>query len=505
LNTIDYLIGRYGHDALVSMISGASTGTVDLALQQATGLGLSEFETEWAESLARGHAHPEWIKVAHAFDPDAAHAHVLALATPTMEGRQAGSQGAELAAGYISERFAEYGLKSSATMIGGSASDRAPPFVQRFPISYTRHLTVPTLELIGSQGNLLAEMLFRQEFAVLVTSSSRGGRVSGDLVWLGSAKNEEIDLDGKIAVQRSSNDLQAQVHWAIRHNASALILLGKKAGQRSALSKQPLPATGPLSQTLPVLELTRKGGERLLRTGGWMIGDLDSFPPAQDLGIDARVNVVLSEPETVLDANVLGLLPGTDPELSKQVIVVGAHYDHVGDDPDDVRYSGANDNASGVSVLLEIARLWQASGYRPKRSVLFAAWGAQEPGQVGSRHYIGDPLVPLDQTVAVVQLDGVGGGRGYFLEAQSDPEREGLLRFTIQASEAWVDGRLTLTRPSLESDHSPFREAGIPGLLLTWREASDENLANELADPVQPYRLGVTGRMLALTLMALSG
>jgi hypothetical protein len=91
------------------------------------------------------------------------------------------------------------------------------------------------------------------------------------------------------------------------------------------------------------------------------------------------------------------------------------------------------------------------------------------------------------------------------LEAQGDPEREGLLRFTIQASEAWVDGRLTLTRPSLQSDHSPFREVGIPGLLLTWRESSDENLADELADPVEPYRLGVTGRMLALTLMALAG
>jgi Zn-dependent M28 family amino/carboxypeptidase len=191
--------------------------------------------------------------------------------------------------------------------------------------------------------------------------------------------------------------------------------------------------------------------------------------------------------------------------LSKQAIIVGAHYDHVGDDPDGVRYSGANDNASGVSVLLEIARLWQQTGYRPKRTVVFAAWGAQEPGQVGSGYYLANPLWPLGRTMAVIQLDAVGGGRGYFLEAQGDPSREGLLRFTIEASEAWVDGRLTLTRPLGQSDHSPFREAGIPGLLLTWRESSDENLPDELADPVQAYRLGVTGRMLAITLMALAG
>jgi hypothetical protein len=422
-----------------------------------------------------------------------------------MAGRQAGSAGAEQAATYVADRFLEYGLIPVGQPYDGTASQDTPSFFQRFPISYTTFLSVPTLDLQSRQGRVLESLVYRQDFDTLVSPSSRAGRVSGNLVWVKGPDWHDIDLDGKIALQYSSDSVQSQVLQATLHNAEALILIGRQAGRRSSLSKQPLPVTSPLSQTLPVLELTRSGGERLLRVAGWTATDLASFPPAQDLGIDVRLEVALSEPTTVETVNVLGLLPGADPELSKQVFIVGAHYDHVGDGPGATRYTGANDNASGISVLLQIAHLWQQSGYRPKRSVLFAAWGAQEPGEVGSRFYVEHPLLPLNQTVAVVQLDSVGGGRGYFLEAQGDPNREGLVRFTIEASEQWVDGRLTLTRPTGQSDHTPFRDVGIPGLLVTWRESSDENLPEELADPVIPYRLGVTGRMIVLTLMALAG
>jgi Zn-dependent M28 family amino/carboxypeptidase len=189
--------------------------------------------------------------------------------------------------------------------------------------------------------------------------------------------------------------------------------------------------------------------------------------------------------------------------LQRQVIILGAHYDHVGDDPER-RYSGANDNASGIAVLLEIARLWHDTGFRPQRSVLFAAWGAQEPGQVGARYYVEHPTMPLTNTVAVVQLDAVGGGDGFFLELQGTPEQEGLLRFSFQAAERLVDGRLALTKPSGQSDHLPFRERGIPSALVTWRDASEENLPDEIADQVQDYRLGVAGRMVAFALMSIT-
>ena len=90
------------------------------------------------------------------------------------------------------------------------------------------------------------------------------------------------------------------------------------------------------------------------------------------------------QPREIKARNVLGMLPGADPQHKDEIVVIGAHYDHMGHDPDGNIYNGANDNASGVAVMLEIARLWQAQGFRPDRSVLFAAWDVEEQGLVGS-------------------------------------------------------------------------------------------------------------------------
>jgi hypothetical protein len=202
----------------------------------------------------------------------------------------------------------------------------------------------------------------------------------------------------------------------------------------------------------------------------------------------------------------------------------------VGDDPAR-RYAGANDDASGIGVLLEIARLWQEQGYRPQRSVLFAAWGAQELGDIGSRYYVGHPFLPLAQTAAMLQLDAVGGGAGHYMEAEGLRETEGQLLFSMEAAEDLVDGRLQLTAPretsllseekdpiyisifegvssqwvrAKQSDHAPFRQIGVPTLLVTWRGASEDNWPVEIADEVEPYRLGVTGRMVTLVMMSVA-
>jgi Zn-dependent M28 family amino/carboxypeptidase len=158
-----------------------------------------------------------------------------------------------------------------------------------------------------------------------------------------------------------------------------------------------------------------------------------------------------------------------------------------------------------VAVMLEIARLWQAAGYRPSRSVLFAAWGAQEPGQRGMVYYAEHPAFPLEDTCAVLHLEAVGGGEGYYLGAQGTREQEGLLRAALQAAEDELDGRLTIVSPPKRDDPAALlRQAEIPTLWLTWREASEENWPEQYADPVEPYRLGVTGQMVALGLMILA-
>lgn len=111
--------------------------------------------------------------------------------------------------------------------------------------------------------------------------------------------------------------------------------------------------------------------------------------------------------------NVLGLLPGSDPDLARSVVVIGAHYDHLGfgefgstGETGEI-HNGADDNASGVSVMLEAARIL-ATGPRPSRSVLFIAFTGEELGLVGSSHYARNPAFPLTRTLAMVNLDMVG-------------------------------------------------------------------------------------------------
>jgi hypothetical protein len=122
----------------------------------------------------------------------------------------------------------------------------------------------------------------------------------------------------------------------------------------------------------------------------------------------------------LIDANVLGLIRGGDADLREEVVVVGAHYDHIGIvapvDGDSIA-NGADDDASGVIAMLEIARA-MASGPPPARTIVFVAFTGEEMGLLGTRHYIENPTVPLEQMAAQLQIEMIGrpdslaGGHG---------------------------------------------------------------------------------------------
>ncbi len=123
-------------------------------------------------------------------------------------------------------------------------------------------------------------------------------------------------------------------------------------------------------------------------------------------------NTPSGEPGTL--RNVVGVLPGTDPEWTGQSALLTAHYDHLGRGWPDVHsgdegqiHPGADDNASGVAVLLELARTFAAAG-PPRRTILFVAFSGEEAGMLGSRHYVEHPVRPLDQIMGVINLDTVG-------------------------------------------------------------------------------------------------
>jgi len=517
-DVVRHLAETHGWEKVLALVGELGRGlSLEDAFSTATGQTLAEFEAAWRESVARAHARPEWATAARQFDPEATQGHMTELAGPAYGGRLAGSPGSQAAAGYIAQKFAAYGLTPAGD--GGT-------FFQQVPISYTAMTSAPRLVLLDQEGKTLDELEYRQDFVALFEGAAGRGSVEGDLVWVREDDYGDMSLNGKVALRRLEGTVEEEVARAIEHGASGLILTGQRKG-RQLLAKEPLPVTMPLTLTIPVLEVSPDGLKRLLAAGGSSLVEASTSPPALPLDVQVYLDVPLTPAEAASTANVLGLWPGSDPSLSHEVLIVGAHYDHVGHDPDGLfcppgldpqddtgctrreglKYPGANDDASGVAVLLEIARLWQEAGYRPARSVLFAAWGAQEPGEVGSSFYVAHPAFPLTDTVAMLQLDAVGGSRtGYYLQAQGDRKVEGenLLLFTIEAAASQVEGRLDLARPTGRSDERPFREANVPALLLIWKGADERNLPAEEADPIDPLRLRTTGRTVALTLMMLA-
>jgi acetylornithine deacetylase/succinyl-diaminopimelate desuccinylase-like protein len=176
--------------------------------------------------------------------------------------------------------------------------------------------------------------------------------------------------------------------------------------------------------------------------------------------------------------NVVGMLEGTDPELKKEFLVIGAHFDHVGTadqrdygripgSGDDKIWNGADDNGSGTTTVLGVVRAFGESGLRTRRSVLFILFSGEEAGLVGSRWYVNHPVAPLGQHVFMLNLDMVGRNGHKAIEIQGVGSAEGgLVKKAVEKGaaasglKAKIEEQVTLVGG--DSDHSSFRDKRIP-------------------------------------------
>ncbi|MFH1268243.1 MAG: M28 family peptidase [Planctomycetota bacterium] len=212
----------------------------------------------------------------------------------------------------------------------------------------------------------------------------------------------------------------------------------------------------------------REAGSRANREAGEYLANR-----FQEIGlIGAGVDGGCFQPFDPNFRNVLGLLPGADPELKQQYVVVGAHYDHLGYGTGqnslgqvDQIHNGADDNASGTSALLELAEAFSLLVEPPKRSVLFALWDAEEKGLLGSKHWTEHPTMALDRVVVVLNLDMVGRLRDDRLSIYGSRTAHGWRRLLSENNE---DPGLNLDFPwelKPNGDHWPFDGRGIPALM----------------------------------------
>ena len=432
-------------------------------------------------------------------DQAAMKAHVLFLASDALRGREAGSPEYRIAAEYVAAQFYAAGLKPAGD--GGSYIQKVPLVSYRAADKGDVVLTRPGAAPLG--------LVFGEDYMPGVVAGAAQTALDAPVVFVGYGlvapdyKRDDyagVDVRGKIVAFFGGAPLSFQseerAHFsspatkaviAAAHGAvGAIVLTRATLPQGGASFDRPrttwarADGTGD-SPGVPILAtLSGTGAAKLFAQAKtpWSaitarVADSNATFRAMPLNIGATV-ALKTRFEPAMSGNVAGLIPGSDPKLGKEVVVLSAHLDHLGvgtpDAKGDAIYNGAEDNAVGIAALIEEARRFKASGKPPRRSILFLAVTAEEKGLVGSDYFAKHPTLPIQSIVADVNLD-----MPILSYAFEDMTVFGADRSTLGPIVARAVGTLGVTMSPdpdpaqgifVRSDHYRFVQQGVPAVFL---------------------------------------
>jgi hypothetical protein len=459
-------------------------------------------------------------------------AHAKILSDPKFRGREASSTGAHKAARYIVEEFRRLGLRPGGSAGGYYQLFKIRPGYQvsselafrlgKTPLGDPRQgQDYMPAHLPGGAADIETECAFVgygissaklkfDEFAHVDVKAKAVFAFSGvpwparAEPWLGLEPN---------AVRLGTIEYKAQN--AAAHGAVCLFLVDNPAGWRREVQvpqRLRMPDTSwPLKADIPVVHVTRE-----------LLGDVMKMSVAELRMLAADI-ARQQTPESMLlrgrrirfraamsgqarvGRNIVAVLPGRGAGLKSQAVVVGAHYDHLGEGDEGTIYFGANDNAAGVGALLGVARAFAALPSRPRRTLVFVAFDAEEIGRRGSRHYTAHPAVPVDQTSLMVNFDMIGRNEPNMIYAVATRSSTDLHALHQEANR---HVGLKLVHPNSFrlglSDHSPFYYANVPIMYLFGGRDPDYNTPRDTWDRLIPGKVEKVARLAFLTAWAVA-
>jgi len=263
----------------------------------------------------------------------------------------------------------------------------------------------------------------------------------------------------------------------------------------------------PENPQIPVVILSESAGRNLVPALRDIQRRIDDTlqPQSLELNIRVKLNVDIQRVPFATQ-NVVGMIEGSDPRLRNEVVIVGAHYDHDGEHNGEI-WPGADDNASGTSGLIALARAFGNGSKAPARSILLCAFAGEEKGEIGSEHYTDHPVIPIERTVAMLQMDMIGrneehgANRTLRLERETSSQNANSvniigatfsadLRRTMQDANGPIALELKFryddTPENLirRSDQWPFLQKGIPALFIHTGEHPDYHRPSDTADKI---------------------
>lgn len=432
---------------------------------------------------------------------DRVRADVEFLADDLLEGRASGTRGHEVAALYVATQFRSIGLQPA----GENGS-----WYQRVPFRRATHEGTPQLALVT--GGKRETLTFGSDAAVRPSVTERERKIDAPLVFVGWGITDAryrfqdykgLNLKGKIAVAFSGTPKglpsevaahlsQQKDEFAAAAGAIGLIEIDTSSDSpagtvRSAMRPRVTDWVDPQGRTgNTATGLRFRAGVSEATANRMFAGAAQTLAAVRQRaaaghhpqGFTLRPRFSFQDRmnwEEFSSPEVIGLLPGSDPKLKPEHVILMGHLDHLGIDKDakpgeDAIYNGALDNAAGVATMLEAARSFVRSGKPPRRSVLFIAHTAEELGLLGASYWASHPTVPLKQVVAAVDLD-----MPLPLYEFTDVVAFGADHSTVAqavASAARTMGLATGPDPMPEegiftrSDHYPLVLKGVPAILM---------------------------------------
>jgi hypothetical protein len=429
-------------------------------------------------------------------------AHLEFLASDLLEGREAGTRGYDLAANYVASMYQQIGLQPAGTS----------GYMQ--PVPLRSSILVPKSVRLGVHGaGGVRTFTDADHVAARPSSTEADQSLAAECVFAGfgvvSPEHRRddyagLDVRGKFVVVLGGPPpgLPAEVAGHLGSTAEQR----SRAAERGALGvfvvyTPALEARWPFNRLAAVYaqpqvewfdpSIPRPPGDRLR---GFALID-ETAAAALFERAPRSLQAVMKEARTraprgfelktraefarrsqhseATSANVVGMLPGSDPAVSNEVIAFTSHLDHVGiGEPvnGDRIYNGALDNAAGIAAMLEVARVLASQPQKLRRSVLFIAVTAEEKGLIGSDYFASKPTAPRERLVGVINLDGAMPffqlvdviGYGADSSTLGNSLKEAAASLNITVSPDLEPGQQFFTR----SDHYPFVQRGIPGIFL---------------------------------------
>lgn len=448
------------------------------------------------------------------------------LASPEFEGRETGSPGQEKAAAFIISRLKEMGAENPCGRT---------EYYQNIMFSYTHWENLSVTINEREFAHLKDFICFQEEnqnlplFKVSEVislgygiddehySDYRSRNVKGKVVMIypGEPLNEDStsQITGSRKLSEWSDDIQKKLKVASEHKVRVILVVEPRireivsrnrnqiVGQKLQFGQIPVPETPNtiyISTEMAQLiigdqqEQYIKNRQRIKETG---MGRPVHLPVKMIIRQHLTRNVLISK-------NLLGLIPGTDPQLKDEVLVLSAHYDHLGKKGSSV-FHGADDNSSGTTAVLEIMETIaeaRSQGLGPKRSVLAIFFTAEEKGLLGSQYYADHPVIPLDLTIADINIDMIG---------RTDPQHPRNEQYIYVIGSDRLSSELHLINESINntfsnleldytynlkndpnqfyyrSDHYHFAKHGVPSVFFFSGVHEDYHKPTDTADKIR--------------------